>query len=72
MCDLCDLNNSTGGFILTICKTCHVPLIISRKHEEKFSLEEIEKIKRMFPNEKIRWSMRKIPDHAHCHIEKRR
>jgi len=61
--------NERDGFILTPCHTCGTALIVSRKHKEKFSEEDMLKIRRMFPNEKIRWEPRKIFDHAHAHLE---
>ena len=66
MCQLCDLNNSNDGFILTICNTCGVPLIAGREHRAQFTEEEVGKIKVMFGN--VRWEQRKILDHAHCHL----
>lgn len=68
MCELCDLNNSTDGFILTICNTCNTVLVVKRSHKEEFATGEVAIIKAMFPGRQIRWEMKKIHDHAHCHI----
>lgn len=69
MCDLCDLGESKGGFILTMCNTCFIPLVVLREHRTEFTDREKIRIKLMFPDRKIRWEMRNIKDHAHCHIE---
>jgi UV DNA damage repair endonuclease len=69
MCELCDLNASDDGFILTLCNNCHIPLVVSRFHRPEFTPEERQKIMAIFPGRRIRWEMRKIHDHAHCHIE---
>jgi len=68
MCDLCELNKG-GGFIITICRQCGIPLVCSREHKPEFSLEEKLLIEKMFPDKNKRWEMRVLPDHAHCHIE---
>jgi len=68
MCELCKLNNSTDGFILTICHTCGIPLMVSREHRPEFAEWEKCFIASMFPGKKIRWEQRQIQDHAHCHI----
>lgn len=68
MCELCMLNNSIDGFILTICNTCGVPMVVARKHKPEFSGVEIQRIARMFPGREIRWEQRKILGHAHAHI----
>ena len=68
MCRLCELNNGTGGFILTICDTCKVLLVVLREHRAEFTEEERQRIHSLFPGSKIRWEQRQIQDHAHCHI----
>lgn len=69
MCDLCKREvRKAEWFYITLCDTCEVPLIVSLEHKPEFSKEEKESIKRIFPNNKIQWEMRKIKDHAHCHI----
>lgn len=68
MCNLCNINSGTEGLILVICRDCRVPMVVSRMHRTQFSLEEKQLIEQTFPNTKIRWTMRKIWDHAHCHI----
>lgn len=69
MCDLCELNRSSDGLIITICHTCHIPLVVCREHRDWFTERERTMIHSIFPNRKIRWEMRRINDHAHCHIE---
>ena len=64
--DKCDLCNIDGMFKLTICRTCDIPMIVATEHQEKFSEEEKRVIERLFKN--IRWEMRTIKDHAHCHL----
>ncbi len=66
MCELCEISD---GFIITICRKCGTPLVVSREHKSEFSLEEQFLINKMFSGRKKRWEMRTIPDHAHCHIE---
>ncbi len=68
-CPLCKLESSPHFFILTICKTCQIPMVVSDTHKPDFSMEEKDLIVKMFPGRKIRWTMRSIPTHAHCHIE---
>ncbi len=69
MCDLCKLNqNSNWGFILTLCNTCHIPLVVLREHRPEFNAEEMVRIAIMFRGREIRWEMRRIKGHAHCHI----
>ena len=69
MCDLCKLaDNSKDGFIITICNTCKIPLVVSREHKPEFSAQEMLDIAFMFEGRQIRWEQRRIPDHAHCHI----
>lgn len=66
MCELCKLEPIHPQFILTICKTCNVPMIVSREHKPEFSSQEKEVLSSIFKN--IRWNMRSIKDHAHCHL----
>lgn len=73
MCRLCELaeggtRGEREGFIITICESCQIPLIVSREHKSQFNREDMEKIELMFPNHRIRWGQRTIRDHAHCHI----
>lgn len=68
MCDLCQLNKGTDGFILTICRTCGTPMVVSREHRAEFEEWEKRLIRAMFPGSRIRWEPRQIEDHAHCHI----
>ncbi len=68
ICELCDLNKSTDGFIITICKTCGDVLIVGRSHQAEFTDGERAILERIFPDDDIRWEMRRILGHAHCHI----
>jgi len=67
-CDLCKLAQSNGGFVITICKTCGIPLVVSRYHRAEFTGAEKEMIKQIFNGTRIRWGQRSIIDHASCHI----
>lgn len=67
-CELCNLND---GFSMVICKTCNIPMIVSMGHKPEFTEEEKGRITKLFPDKKIRWEMRKIKDHAHCHLEEK-
>lgn len=67
-CPLCDKNSFK--FYITFCRTCKgVPMIVLIEHRANFTEQEKKEIQQMFPNRKIRWQMRKILDHAHCHLE---
>lgn len=70
MCDLCD--HDSFPFYLTFCCTCEgggrVPMVVSTEHKPNFSEEEKDMIRRIFPDGRIRFRMRKIKDHAHCHV----
>jgi hypothetical protein len=68
MCNLC--RKDTYKFYITFCWVHKdTPMVVSTEHKKAFSDEEKELIRKMFPNRNIRWKMRSIPDHAHCHIE---
>ena len=67
-CPLCD--KESFKFYITFCRTHkNTPLIVSTKHKIDFTEEEKEKIKKMFPNRKVRFEMKSIMNHAHCHIK---
>lgn len=76
-CDLCDINADYGYLmsqdnpylILCICKTCKIPMVIAGGHRPNFTTKEREVIMEAFLGKKIRWEMRSLKDHAHCHIE---
>lgn len=68
-CQLCELVKNSSGFIVTVCDHCRIPLVVGRDHKPEFSEPEKEMIKGMFPNRKIRWTMKKIKSHAHAHLE---
>ncbi len=64
MCDLCQ----NYGFIITLCRTCKIPMIVSKEHKNEFSGEDMVQIRKLFPHNQIRWEQIKIKDHAHAHI----
>ena len=66
MCELCELGE---GLKITICRTCGVPMVVSCEHKPEFSTEERAMIERLFYGRGIRWEMRSIKNHAHCHID---
>ena len=43
-------------------------MIVLIEHRANFTEQEKNEIKGMFPGRTIRWKMRKILDHAHCHL----
>lgn len=78
-CELCDTIDWKEGetYRIVMCKTCHVPMFVLREHRQ-FTEFEKQMIERHFEQgikdgvygyQKIRWEMRKIKDHAHCHFE---
>lgn len=68
-CPLCEKKREPfGWYWITVCKTCNVPMIISGEHKPEFTEQEREEIRRMFPNDDVRWKQRQIEGHAHCHI----
>lgn len=70
MCELCDRKPEiTGWYYITLCRTCKIPMIVSTHHKPEFTLQERTDIERMFPGRRVRWEMRAIKDHAHCHVE---
>jgi len=69
MCELCDLVKGEDGFVITMCRTCGMPMVVSKTHKDAFSVEDTTRIRRLFPTSNIRWKQRQILDHAHCHIE---
>ncbi len=71
MCDLCKREvRVTNWFYVVECDTCNIPMVVSTEHRAEFSRKEKEDIKRLFGDQyNIRWEMRDIPNHAHCHLE---
>ena len=69
-CELCKLAQGNEGFVITICKTCGIPLVIGRYHRVEFTSAEKEMIKQIFNGTRIRWGQRSIQNHAHCHVER--
>lgn len=66
-CALCKWKNFP--FLLAFCNSHpEYPLVVSTTHKKEFSKEEKEMIQRLFPENKIGWQMKSIPDHAHAHI----
>ena len=49
MCELCDLNKSADGFIITICKTCGDVLVVGRSHRPEFTDNEKAILGGIFP-----------------------
>lgn len=66
-CELCNLVKN-DGFVVTLCNHCNSTLVVGREHKPEFSDSEREMIKAIFPRGKVRWEMKKIRDHCHCHI----
>lgn len=69
-CPLCD--KESFSFYITYCKSHpDTPLVVSTKHEPKFSQSEKDIINRMFSEHfNVRFEMRSILDHSHAHLEK--
>jgi len=79
-CELCNPQKETEGvfdlpegfeFNVFRCRTHHEFMIVSRHHGgwepgEKEMAEKLRDI--LFPGKEIRWEMRSVPDHAHCHV----
>lgn len=65
-CDLCELKDCK--YKLVNCKSCHIPMIVLLEHRASFTEQEKDEIKGMFPGRAIRWEMRRISNHAHCHL----
>tara|TARA_Y100000310_G_scaffold16976_1_gene16866 strand:- start:832 stop:1104 length:273 start_codon:yes stop_codon:yes gene_type:complete len=67
-CPLCD--DESFSFYITLCKShkC-TPMIVSVEHNAEFTAEEKDMILWMFPDRHVRFKMRTIHDHAHCHLE---
>ena len=68
-CELCDLEDTEQGFLITRCKERHIPKLISRKHNPRFSDSDKRKIMIMFPDNLITYYEDK--KHAYCYLEKR-
>ena len=74
MCPLCKAKKDSPHFFYElICHTCNVPMLVHKEHVKEFSTEERFEIevfvRKNYPDKKIRWLMRQIMDHAHCHLE---
>ncbi len=68
MCELCD--KESFKFYITFCRTHKdMPMIVSTIHKPKFTEEEKEMIKKMFPNRKIIFEQQSIKTHAHAHLD---
>lgn len=55
------------------CLSCKIPMVVHKEHKKKFSEQEKQQImewaeKNFGGTIHIRWKMRSIPNHAHCHI----
>ena len=77
-CELCKLEKLTKwyyedkSFVIIDCKTCHVPMVVLRRHGDHPTATELKKIfsvvRRKFPNRKWDFTNRKIHDHWHFHL----
>ncbi len=67
-CKLCKLAQGNEGFVITICKTCEIPLVVSRYHRVEFTEFEKDMLKKFFNGTRIRWWQQSIKNHAHCHL----
>jgi hypothetical protein len=74
-CELCKASGKPvlgGLFFILECRTCNVPMVVSREHrvtiteDERGQLELIRKI--YFSGKKFRGYMRSITDHWHDHL----
>lgn len=65
----CSLCSNDFHFYIAFCRS-HPDqiLIVGIAHRPNFTDEEKELIKKMFPDRSIRWEMKSIPQHAHCHV----
>jgi len=72
-CPLCEREHkSTRWFYVVECDTCNVPMVVAPNHKSDFADGEKDDIRRLFGDKyKIRWRMRDIPEHAHCHLEEK-
>lgn len=75
-CPLCDLAKEKGvllGIFLATCNKCNVPMIVVAEHQADFSPAQKDYIKVFvagaYPGAEVRWEMKSIKGHAHCHVE---
>lgn len=67
-CPLCD--RESFRFYITLCRSHRrTPLIVSVEHRPDFTEGEQEMILAMFPDRHVRFEMKSLPEHAHCHLE---
>ncbi len=67
-CPLCD--RASFPLYITFCDSHPSwPLIVSSAHKPSFNKDEQGLIGRLFSRRRIRWEMKSIQDHAHCHID---
>jgi len=77
VCDLCQAVLELGtpseighrGYVVITCRTCHIPMVVLREHRMFTDLERVAIDARFGRDYKVRWEMRSIPDHGHCHLE---
>ena len=73
-CELCETIDWKEGQThrIVTCKTCNVKMLVLREHRQ-FTEFEKEMIYHTFaPWVDIRFEMRKIPEHGHCHFYDRK
>ena len=84
MCELCNLEKKTEWyfdddyFIICECETCHVPMIVSKRHTIDLNQRELIDLIWIFIKEvgkdhkldllSLDQKNRKIPDHWHIHL----
>lgn len=79
-CDLCVLEKRTDWYfesdklVVCNCMTCHIPMVLLRRHTMAPTQEEIDEINLVCDNlygkalYTFRTNQRRIPDHLHWHI----
>lgn len=79
-CELCDpkretewIDNLPAGFDFNVfrCRTDGLWMIVAKHHGdwlpgEKGKAEKLRDL--LFPGRPIRWEMKQLPGHAHCHV----
>ncbi len=79
-CQLCDLKKITNwhfendDFVVLDCDTCNVPMYVWRDHEFPSKIDVLLMInhsQKHFPDRKINFRRRKIPEHYHFHMREK-
>jgi len=67
---------SQSEFVVLDCETCNTPMIVVRDHIEEIHKENWGRLlrisRRLFGNAQLRCKPRKILDHYHCHVIKKK